>query len=323
MKKEQALAIAKTVLHDEASAIVAVSEKLNDDFYKALNLILECKGRLIFSGIGKSGHIASKLAATFASTGTPSFFVHAAEAAHGDLGMITKQDTVVAISYSGESSELLTVLPTIKREGATLIAMTGNPDSSLAKHADAHLNCHVDHEACPLNLAPTNSTTVTLALGDALAVTCLKARGFSERDFARSHPGGALGRRLLTRVRDVMHQGDEIPRVTMETSLIKAIEEISHKHLGMTAVVSADNAVLGIITEGDLRRLIASVGDIRNLTVGEVMTPTPKKIGPDELAVSAVKKLADFQCNQLLVTDEEQHLIGALNIHDLMKAKVI
>lgn len=322
MDKEQALAIARTVLHEEANAVLSVAKELTDDFYKALELILNCEGHLIFSGIGKSGHIASKLAATFASTGTPSFFVHAAEAAHGDLGMITKEDTVVAISYSGESSELLTVLPTIKREGASLIAMTGNPLSSLAKHADAHLNCHVDHEACPLNLAPTNSTTVTLALGDALAVTCLKARGFSERDFARSHPGGALGRRLLTRVRDVMHKGGEIPVVEAGTPMLEAIEEISHKHLGMTAVVSGEDVLIGILTEGDIRRLISRVGDIRDLKVGDVMTRNPKTISADDLAVSAVKKLADFQCNQLLVVDDANHLIGALNLHDLLKAKV-
>lgn len=201
--------------------------------------------------------------------------------------------------------------------------MTGNPLSSLAKHADAHLNCHVDHEACPLNLAPTSSTTVTLALGDALAVTCLKARGFSERDFARSHPGGALGRRLLTRVRDVMHQGGEIPVVEAGTPMLEAIEEISHKHLGMTAVVSGEDVLIGILTEGDIRRLISRVGDIRDLKVSDVMTHNPKTITADDLAVSAVKKLADFQCNQLLVTDGDNHLIGALNIHDLMKAKVI
>ena len=249
--------------------------------------------------------------------------VPSGEAAHGDLGMITSDDIVLGISYSGETQELLMIVPILKREGATLIAMTGNPNSTLAKHADLHINCHVEREACPLNLAPTSSTTVTLALGDALAVACLSAKGFSKEDFARSHPGGALGRRLLIHVRDIMRQGDAVPRVTADIRLLDAIREITAKHIGMTAVVDADDHVIGIFTEGDLRRLIEKVGDVRNLIMRDVMTPNPHTIGPDELAASAVKALEAHQCNQLLVVDADGKLLGALHMHDLMDAKVI
>ena len=237
--------------------------------------------------------------------------------------MITSDDIVLGISYSGETQELLMIVPILKREGATLIAMTGNPNSTLAKHADLHINCHVEREACPLNLAPTSSTTVTLALGDALAVACLSAKGFSKEDFARSHPGGALGRRLLIHVRDIMRQGDAVPRVTADIRLLDAIREITAKHIGMTAVVDADDHVIGIFTEGDLRRLIEKVGDVRNLIMRDVMTPNPHTIGPDELAASAVKALEAHQCNQLLVVDSDGKLLGALHMHDLMDAKVI
>ena len=237
--------------------------------------------------------------------------------------MITSDDIVLGISYSGETQELLMIVPILKREGATLIAMTGNPNSTLAKHADLHINCHVEREACPLNLAPTSSTTVTLALGDALAVACLSAKGFSKEDFARSHPGGALGRRLLIHVRDIMRQGDAVPRVTADIRLLDAIREITAKHIGMTAVVDADDHVIGIFTEGDLRRLIEKVGDVRNLIMRDVMTPNPHTIGPDELAASAVKALEAHQCNQLLVVDADGKLLGALHMHDLMDAKVI
>ena len=315
--------LAKVVLEEESQSIQKAKDALNEQFYMASEAILNCKGRLILSGIGKSGHIARKLAATFASTGTPAFFVHAAEAAHGDLGMITKDDVLIAISYSGESSELLAVIPIIKREGTKLIAMTGNDHSTLARYADFHINCHVDREACPLNLAPTSSTTVTLALGDALAVACLAARGFTRNDFARSHPGGALGRRLLTRVADVMHVGSEIPKVFPNTTILDAIAEISHKSMGMTAIVDEQDHVLGIFTEGDLRRTISRVGDIRTLVIKDVMTPTPKTISKDELAVSAAKIMSDMSCNQLLVVDKDYVLIGALNIHDLMRAGVL
>ena len=321
--KENIKDLALSVLSAEAEAVKKSFASIDESFLKAMDAILLLEGRLILSGIGKSGHIACKLAATFASTGTPAFFVHAAEAAHGDLGMITKDDVLIAISYSGESSELLAVIPIIKREGTKLIAMTGNDHSTLARYADFHINCHVDREACPLNLAPTSSTTVTLALGDALAVACLAARGFTRNDFARSHPGGALGRRLLTRVADVMHVGSEIPKVFPNTTILDAIAEISHKSMGMTAIVDDQDHVLGIFTEGDLRRTISRVGDIRTLVIKDVMTPTPKTISKDELAVSAAKIMSDMSCNQLLVVDKDYVLIGALNIHDLMRAGVL
>lgn len=262
LNANEVLSHAHAAMRDEANAILEADKRLDESFVEAVDLILNCKGRLILSGIGKSGHIATKLAATFASTGTPAYFVHAAEAAHGDLGMITKDDVVIGISYSGESTELITIIPTIKREGAKLIAMTGNPESSLARYADVTVNCYVEHEACPLNLAPSNSTTVTLALGDALAISCLVARNFTRNDFARSHPGGALGRRLLIRVEDVMHKGAEIPKVLPNTKLLDAIREMSHKSLGLTAIVDEQNNVLGVLTEGDLRKIIQSKGDI-------------------------------------------------------------
>ena len=322
---EAATRLGHDVLIHEAQAIEkAASDILHDPaFARAVELILNVKGRLVVSGVGKSGHIGRKLAATFASTGTPAFFVHAAEAAHGDLGMITADDVVLGISYSGETSELLTIVPSIKREGAKLIAMTGNPQSSLARHADVHINCHVEREACPLNLAPTSSTTCTLALGDALAVACLSAKGFSKEDFARSHPGGALGRRLLIHVEDIMRKGDDVPRVHADVRVLDAVREITRKHIGMTAVVDAAGLVIGIFTEGDLRRLIEKVGDIRSIRMDAVMTRTPHTIGPKELAASAAKMLEAYQCNQLLVTDETHRLIGALHMHDLMEAKVI
>lgn len=322
LNNNEILAHAHAVLQDEANAVLEADKRLDDSFVKAVELILGCKGRLILSGIGKSGHIATKLAATFASTGTPAYFVHAAEAAHGDLGMITKDDVVIGISYSGESTELITIIPTIKREGAKLIAFTGNPESSLGKYGDVIINCYVDHEACPLNLAPSNSTTVTLALGDALAISCLVARKFTRSDFARSHPGGALGRRLLVHVDDVMHKGTEVPKVLPNTKLLDAVREISHKSLGMTAVVDEEDNVLGILTEGDLRRLIYDRGDIRPIVIGDVMTTHPKTIAADALAVEAAKMLGDCRCNQLLVVNGTK-LVGAITMHDLMRAKII
>ncbi len=320
---EHALQLAREVLNQEAKAIETLAHRLGDEFIEALRLILNCQGRLIVSGVGKSGHIGRKLAATFASTGTPAYFVHAAEAAHGDLGMVTPQDVVIAISYSGETNELLTFIPTLKREGAALIAMTGNPESTLARHADVHLNCHVEREACPLNLAPTTSTTVTLALGDALAVSLLSAKGFTKEDFARSHPGGALGRRLLLHVQNVMRTGEAIPIVNENTTVLEAINEITRKHMGMTAVINEDGVLTGIFTEGDLRRLIEKVGDIRALVIRDVMTKSPKTIDENELAAAAVKRLNQYQCNQLIVTDANNHVIGALHLHDLINAKVI
>ena len=322
-KSEAALDLGRAVLAQEADALKRLSEQLGDDFTQAVGIVLNCQGRLVVSGVGKSGHVGRKLAATFASTGTPAFFVHAAEAAHGDLGMITADDVVLAISYSGETSELLTIVPTLKREGAQLIAMTGNPNSSLARYADVHLNCHVPREACPLNLAPTSSTTATLALGDALAVACLSAKGFGEADFARSHPGGSLGRRLLTHVSEVMRTGEALPQVRADCDMLDAIREMSSKRIGMTAIVDEDGRVAGIFTEGDLRRLIEARGDIRGIIIGNVMTKAPICIAPDALAAQAARTISEKQCNQLLVVDAQGRLVGALHVQDLMNAKVL
>lgn len=317
------LNLGKRVLLDEAKEIERIAERLDQHFVRAASLILACKGRVVVSGVGKSGHIARKIAATLASTGSPAFFVHAAEAAHGDLGMITKDDVVIAISYSGTTSELLTIIPTVIREGAPVISITGSDDNTLAKEATVNLNVHVSREACPLNLAPTSSTTATLAMGDALAVACLDAKGFGPEDFARSHPGGALGRRLLTHVKDVMRSAEAMPVVTINATVLDAVKEITKKKIGMTAVVDADNVVKGIFTEGDLRRLIEKVGDIRPIMIKDVMTPNPTTIRPQALAAEAAKILNSTLRNQLLVVDEGHHLIGALHIHDLMSAKVI
>lgn len=319
-----AIELGREVLLREAKAVTDLADTLDTEhFARAVELLLNCKGRVVVSGVGKSGHIGRKLAATLASTGTPAFFVHAAEAAHGDLGMITKDDVVIGISYSGETGELLTVIPVLKREGTALITITGNPKSSLAKNADVNLNVHVTAEACPLNLAPTSSTTATLAMGDALAVACMHAKGFTKEDFARSHPGGALGRRLLTHVRDVMRTGDAVPCVKEDISVLDAVREITKKHIGMTAVVNADNVVTGIFTEGDLRRLIEKRGDIRAIPIAEVMTKTPRTIEADAMAAAAARILEETLVNQLLVVDKAGHLVGALHLHDLMTAKVI
>lgn len=318
-----ALEMARDVLRTEAAAVQALAARLDDRFTRAVELLLLCRGRVVVSGIGKSGHIARKIAATFASTGTPAIFVHAAEAAHGDLGMITRDDLLVALSYSGEGDELLTMLPVAKREGTPLIAMTGNASSSLARLADVHLDVRVDKEACPLNLAPTSSTTAMLALGDALAVACLDARGFGPDDFARSHPAGALGRRLLTYVSDVMRTGDRIPRVTVDTSLLDALREISSKQLGMTAVLDAEGRLQGIFTDGDLRRLLERAADVRNVKLADAMTRNPLTIAPDVLATEAAQLMDQRKKNQLLVVDAGGALVGALHMHDLMAAKVI
>lgn len=319
-----AIELGREVLLREAKAVADLADTLDTGhFARAVELLLNCKGRVVVSGVGKSGHIGRKLAATLASTGTPAFFVHAAEAAHGDLGMITKDDVVIGISYSGETGELLTVIPVLKREGTALITITGNLKSSLAKNADVNLNVHVTAEACPLNLAPTSSTTATLAMGDALAVACMHAKGFTKEDFARSHPGGALGRRLLTHVRDVMRTGDAVPCVKEDISVLDAVREITKKHIGMTAVVNADNVVTGIFTEGDLRRLIEKRGDIRAIPIAEVMTKTPRTIEADAMAAAAARILEETLVNQLLVVDKAGHLVGALHLHDLMTAKVI
>lgn len=317
------LGLAREVLQIEAAAIQALVERLDDSFLAALDLILCCSGRVVVSGIGKSGHIGRKIASTLASTGTPAFFVHPAEASHGDLGMITRQDVLLALSYSGESDELLTIIPLIKRQGAKLIAMTGNVDSTLARQADVHLDTRVTREACPLNLAPTASTTATLALGDALAIALLNARGFQPDDFARSHPGGALGRRLLTHVHDVMQMGDRTPKVTEGASLSEAILEMSRKGMGMTAIVDEGGRVLGIFTDGDLRRAMERGVDFHGARIAELMTPAPLTIAPDELAVAALELMEHHRINQLLVADGEGVLLGALNMHDLFRAKVV
>lgn len=320
---ENTLELAKTVLRREAQALEFLAQTIDDTFLKAVQLLLHCQGRVVVSGVGKSGHIGCKVAATFASTGTPSFFVHAGEAAHGDLGMITRNDVVLAISNSGTTAELLTIVPTIKREGAKLIAMTSAPDSALARYADIHLDVGVRQEACPLGLAPTTSTTATLALADALAVACLQAKGFSADDFARSHPGGALGRRLLIHVADIMRTGQAVPSVTTTATVLEAVSEITAKRIGMTAIVDENNTLKGIFTEGDLRRLIERVGDIRHVCIADVMTPNPKTIAKEALAAEAAHILDKSLCNQLLIVDTDQRLIGALHLHDLMSAKVI
>ena len=320
---ENTLELAKTVLRREAQALEFLAQTIDDTFLKAVQLLLHCQGRVVVSGVGKSGHIGCKVAATFASTGTPSFFVHAGEAAHGDLGMITRNDVVLAISNSGTTAELLTIVPTIKREGAKLIAMTSAPDSALARYADIHLDVGVRQEACPLGLAPTTSTTATLALADALAVACLQAKGFSADDFARSHPGGALGRRLLIHVADIMRTGQAVPSVTTTATVLEAVREITAKRIGMTAIVDENNTLKGILTEGDLRRLIERVGDIRHVCIADVMTPNPKTIAKEALAAEAAHILDKSLCNQLLIVDTDQRLIGALHLHDLMSAKVI
>ncbi|MCX4160488.1 MULTISPECIES: arabinose 5-phosphate isomerase KdsD [Paraburkholderia] len=320
---DRALALARDVLDIEADAVRALRDQLDEGFVEAIDLILSCRGRVVVSGIGKSGHIARKLAATFASTGTPAFFVHPAEASHGDLGMITAEDVFVAMSNSGESEELVAILPTIKRLGVKLIAVTGRPQSSLAQLADVHLNAFVSKEACPLNLAPTASTTAALALGDALAVAVLDARGFGVDDFARSHPGGALGRRLLTYVRDVMRIDDQIPKVTGAATVRDALFQLTAKRMGMTAIVDDHDRVEGIFTDGDLRRVLERDGDFRELPIASVMTHAPRTIGADHLAVEAVELMERYRINQMLVVDDAGKLIGALNMHDLFSKKVI
>ena len=320
---DRVLALARRVLEIEADAVRALADRLDAEFVKAVDLILASSGRVIVSGVGKSGHIGRKFAATLASTGTPAYFVHAAEAAHGDLGMIAASDVLIALSYSGSGEELLKIVPLVKRQGARLIAITGNPDSPLAREADVHLDGAVKEEACPLNLAPTASTTASLALSDALAVALLDARGFGADDFARSHPGGALGRRLLTHVSDVMRSGDDVPRVTEDALLADALMEMTRAGLGMTAIVDAQARIVGIYTDGDLRRSLASGCDFTTARVADVMSRGPRTIHPEALAVEAAEMMETRRISQLLVADADGCLIGALNHHDLMLAKVI
>jgi len=320
---DDALGLAREVLEIEAAAIRELVGKLDHQFQSAVEMLLECRGRVTVSGIGKSGHIARKIASTMASTGTPAYFVHPAEASHGDLGMIARDDIFIALSNSGESAELLAIVPPIKRQGAKLIVLTGNLQSSLARAADVCLYSGAAKEACPLNLAPTASTTATLALGDALALALMQAKGFSRDEFARSHPGGTLGRRLLTHVRDVMRAGADLPQVDESASLPAAIREMTRGGLGMTAIVDARQRVAGIFTDGDLRRALSNGVEFKNIAIGSVMTRNPRTIGPDKLAAEAVQIMEQYKVNQLLVVDAEQRLIGALNMHDLFRAKVI
>lgn len=319
----RSLELARLVLTIEADAVRQLANRIDGQFSGALNIILNCKGRVVVTGMGKSGHIARKIAATLASTGTPAFFLHPGEASHGDLGMITQEDVVIALSNSGESAEVTTILPLIKRRGAKLIGMSGNPASTLACESDAHLNAAVEKEACPHNLAPTASTTAALALGDALAVALLDARGFTPEDFARTHPGGSLGRRLLVHVRDVMHAGAKLPVVGSSASLKDALLEMTRKGLGMTAIVDDDGGLEGVFTDGDLRRALEKSVDVHSARIVEMMTQNPKTIGPDQLAVEAVERMQELKINGLLVVDQDKKLVGALNMHDLLKAGVV
>ena len=317
------VASGKRVFTIEQGALQAVGARLGEAFATACSHILAARGRVVTCGMGKSGHVARKIAATLASTGTPAFFVHPGEAGHGDLGMITEGDVVLALSYSGESDEILMLLPVLKRQGNVLIAMTGRAQSSLARAADVHLDVSVPEEACPLHLAPTSSTTASIAMGDALAVALLEARGFTADDFARSHPAGSLGRRLLLHITDVMHSGEELPRVTQDASLSEALVEMSRKRLGMTAVVDADNRLVGLFTDGDLRRALDSDLDVRSARIAEVMTRSPRTIGADRLAVEAARLMETHKINGLIVVDADNRAVGALNIHDLLRARVV
>lgn len=325
---EQALKLGRNTLEIEAAALQALAARLTQPplataFKDTVRCILGCRGRVVVSGMGKSGHIARKLASTLASTGTPAYFVHPAEASHGDLGMVTDTDVFIALSNSGESEELVRIVPLVKRLGARLIAITGRADSTLAQHADIHLDCAVEQEACPLNLAPTASTTAQLALGDALAVALLDARGFGPDDFARTHPGGSLGRKLLTHVADVMRTGDAVPSVPQSAPFSAALLEMTRKGLGMTAVVDDAGQLLGVITDGDLRRLLERGADLRQLSAGQAMHPDPRTIAAGALAVEAVQMMEQHRINQMVVVDARRHPIGALNMHDLFAAKVV
>ena len=319
----QALRLARETLDIEAAAIHGLQRRLNDDFARAVSLVLNASGRVVVMGMGKSGHIGRKIAATLASTGTPAMFVHPAEASHGDLGMVMPIDVVLAISNSGEADELTTLLPLIRRMGAPLIGMTGHPQSTLARNADLVLDSGVEKEACPLNLAPTASTTAQLAMGDALAVALLDARGFRPEDFARSHPGGSLGRKLLTHVSDVMRSGDQVPRVGPEASFSDLMREMSAKGLGCSAIVDAAGHIQGIFTDGDLRRRIEAGADLRTATAAQVMHPSPRRIAPDALAVDAAEMMEAHGITSVLVADAAGVLTGVVHIGDLMRAKVI
>ncbi len=323
--EQSLLATGMSVVEIETRALQAMRERLDGSFIEACRLMLSCRGRVVATGMGKSGHIARKIAATLASTGTPAFYVHPGEASHGDLGMITDADVVLALSNSGETDELLTIIPALKRQGNALIVMSGRPRSTAAQLADVHLDVSVPEEACPLGLAPTSSTTAALVMGDALAVALLEARGFTSEDFARSHPAGDLGRRLLLHIRDVMHGGDDVPRVDANASLTEALVEMSRKRLGMTTIVDpADGRLLGVFTDGDLRRALDDARiDLRQTGVAELMSRTPKTIAPDQLAAEAAHLMETHQISALVVVDDAQRVVGALNIHDLLRARVV
>ncbi|MBI5937057.1 MAG: KpsF/GutQ family sugar-phosphate isomerase [Betaproteobacteria bacterium] len=320
---EQILANARRTLEIEASAVIALGARLDQAFVRAVRMILDCRGRVVVSGMGKSGHVAGKIAASLASTGTPAFFVHPAEASHGDLGMIAGGDVVIALSNSGESPELVSIVPLIKRRGAGLIGMTGNPNSTLAREADVHLDASVAMEACPHNLAPTASTTAALALGDAVVVALLSARGFTAEDFARTHPGGSLGRRLLVHVRDIMHNGEALPVVLHTASMKAALFEMTRKGLGMTAVTDADGRLQGVFTDGDLRRCLDRGVDMQHTGIAEAMTRDPITVSQDALAAEAVHLMEARKINGVLAVDEAGRLVGALNMHDLLRAGVV
>ena len=317
------LQLARETLDIESAALLRMKDRLDERFVQAVNMVLTVQGRVVVTGMGKSGHIGRKIAATLASTGTPAMFVHPGEASHGDLGMIKAVDVVLAISNSGESDELVAILPVLKRQGVPLIALTGGLQSFLARHADVVLDCSVDKEACPLNLAPTASTTAQLAMGDALAVALLDARGFKPEDFARSHPGGALGRKLLTHVGDVMRKGTDVPQVGPDAEFTALMREMSSKGLGATSVTDADGRVLGVFTDGDLRRLIEKGVDLRSLSARDVMHPNPRTIRHDALAVEAAEMMELHRVTSILVVDAQGLLCGAINSNDLMRAKVI
>jgi arabinose-5-phosphate isomerase len=316
--------LGQAVIETEAREIANLANRIDDNFITACHHMLACAGRIVVLGMGKSGHIGGKIAATLASTGTPAFFVHPGEASHGDLGMITEKDVVLALSNSGETEEILTILPLIKRLGVPMIAMTGNPNSSLAKNSNVHINVSVEQEACPLGLAPTSSTTATLAMGDALAISLLESRGFTREDFARSHPGGRLGRRLLLLVGDIMHTGADVPKILASAPLSDALVVMSQKGLGMTAIVDQDDHVLGIFTDGDLRRLFDKRQiDVHITTIGEVMVRQCKSANAQILAAEALQLMQKHKINALLIVDVNQKLVGALNMHDLLRAGVV
>lgn len=319
LTKDEILALAANVIDIEARAVDTLKTRLNADFAAACQLCIDTPGRVVVTGMGKSGHVSNKIAATLASTGTPAFFMHPAEASHGDLGMITSHDTLLAVSYSGETDEVVTILPVVKRMGARLLSMTGNAESTMARAADVHLDISVAEEACPLNLAPTASTTATLAMGDALAVALLQMRGFTAEDFARSHPSGSLGKRLLLRVSDVMRTGERIPSVARSVTLRDALLEMTDKGLGMTAIVDDVGAILGIFTDGDLRRSLDSGADIRTTVIGDIMHTDCKTTSADVLAAEALHMLEENKITSLLVADDDNRLVGALNIHDLFR----